>query len=1422
MKRIISLIIAVGLVLMANTTVMIWAEDNDTLSDKIICQATLEDHFTDDCVVVVIDKNNSGVNKFFSKEKFKGIDLTSVEDLTEIEGDPDTKLYLDQENFKQVLKLSLVKTGKKEVLKAIRKLEKLDFVYSASPNYCYTIDEAEPLPVGGTEEDLGAEIKAEDPQTGEKSEPDDGETVQEESTESTAPGAEDGVQPLAATPNDPKYSSQWGLSAIKAPQAWDITTGDAASTPMSKRVMVGVIDTGVADHPDLRDNVYWDMAQDFYHDTAGKSAVSDDTDGHGTMVASVIGAKGNNGIGVSGICWNVAIVPMQTCDDGGRLLDGNAIRKAFTYAINNDIPILNCSYGGLSEDESAASFMKNYKGLIVCSAGNDGKNTDVNPHMPSCLPLDNIISVAATKANSVYLATSDDWKFGSNYGVSTVDIAAPGTGIYTVKADGGYDEKFCGTSSAAPHVAGVAALILSKRPGLTGTHLKYLLTAYASGMGELKGKVANGAFLNAASAVNGAMNDTVKVTFNTNGGACEDSYRYYVKGQKYWDLPKVTRTQCAFDGWYQNNTKITETSTVPSSNVTLYANWKANIYYRNLGVLEGSEEISFGQSGMLKISKTLTKTGYKFKGWQYKGVTYLPGESIKIQESATLEAQWEELYSVITYATRYFSPKWTQQISYASAVKNGDKVQIPCSLLESPSVGLYVFKGWNIKNGDNTLYTPGGTGNLPAFKSYILEDVADRRAKGDVSFDANGGKNPPQAQTFYYDDITIIIPKQEPTRQGYSFLGWSESAEGDANFAPGSYYSVPFSTTLYAKWVSDGFVIRFDTGTNTSDEVQAYDPPLSVTYAVGGQNTGVTLPSQIPVRSGYTFKGWSYTYNGKTTVYNKEQNFKLPAAVLAGFNAEGGNVVTLSAVWERYPEEQLMAFVDLTKYGGQTNQVYLRNVTRGGTYGNAYEPDDASKTAAFPTPAARTGYYFDGWADVNGRAVTAQTPVSKEGFHIVYARWIKAASYDDVSSSNPLASYISKCNAYGYMVGTDTSQFSPEDRVTRGMAAVVIHRMEGSPVCGNNSFYDVKTKTASGTSNKTSEAITWMYENGIASGMSAHYFGQEEEVTREQLMIMLYRYVKYRGGYEEGDIKAGCLDVYSDKDEIASSALAAMQWAVSQKIMSGVSATSLSPKGTVTRGQMAAFIMRTRQLFVERCKIVEMKTNGAAVNYAADRVGLVHQALQDNAWEQISAASQAGIADLLWRVGDEKEVELSYGEKLTLQIYGFNHDNLTEGGKAGITFGLKDIMQDAREMDSVNSNEGSFTATSMHEWLNGNVYRSLPSDLQESIKAADKKTSVGGGSSQIRTDSMKIFLFSEVECFGTTYHSADGEGKQYAIFTDDASRIKVLEGPDIFEWWERSPRLADTAAFCLVHATGHAGYGEAGWPYAGVNFGFCI
>lgn len=264
-------------------------------------------------------------------------------------------------------------------------------------------------------------------------------------------------------------------------------------------------------------------------------------------------------------------------------------------------------------------------------------------------------------------------------------------------------------------------------------------------------------------------------------------------------------------------------------------------------------------------------------------------------------------------------------------------------------------------------------------------------------------------------------------------------------------------------------------------------------------------------------------------------------------------------------------------------------------------------------------------------------------------------------------------------------------------------------------------------------------------------------------------------------------------------------------------------------------VTKTGQMLSGKWYSIAEKPDGTPVSqmYLFDRTGKLtdewaeeySQTFADNSWQVISSASEAGVAPYIWNVGDEKDITLSSGERVTLQIYGFNVDTLTAGGKAGMTFGLKEQMQQARRMHSADDNTVGFTGTEMYSWLNTELYNQLPADLRGVIKTTDKKTCVGGGNGQIRCDSMKIFLFSEEECFGRAIQSSGGESasnESYPIFTDDVSRVKILPGPQIIEWWLRSPRYEGETQFCLVHSTGQAGYTSASWEFGGVVFGFCV
>lgn len=237
----------------------------------------------------------------------------------------------------------------------------------------------------------------------------------------------------------------------------------------------------------------------------------------------------------------------------------------------------------------------------------------------------------------------------------------------------------------------------------------------------------------------------------------------------------------------------------------------------------------------------------------------------------------------------------------------------------------------------------------------------------------------------------------------------------------------------------------------------------------------------------------------------------------------------------------------------------------------------------------------------------------------------------------------------------------------------------------------------------------------------------------------------------------------------------------------------------------------------------------AGTNYTAPAnktinvtVQMLSPTLANNTWAQIAAASEAGVAASTWSVGDTKNITVG-GETLTVEIVGFNHDDLASGGKAGITFGLKNLMANTRQMNSSNTNAGGFTGSDMYDWLQGTLLNSLPSDLRAVLKSVNKKTSAGSQSSTINTNAMKIFLFSEIEIFGSVTYSKSGEGSQYSRFATASSRIKYLSNGSgsANYWWERSPYGSDSDSFCLVNGGGSANGNYASYS-RGVCFGFCV
>ncbi len=215
-------------------------------------------------------------------------------------------------------------------------------------------------------------------------------------------------------------------------------------------------------------------------------------------------------------------------------------------------------------------------------------------------------------------------------------------------------------------------------------------------------------------------------------------------------------------------------------------------------------------------------------------------------------------------------------------------------------------------------------------------------------------------------------------------------------------------------------------------------------------------------------------------------------------------------------------------------------------------------------------------------------------------------------------------------------------------------------------------------------------------------------------------------------------------------------------------------------------------------------------------------------WDTIINIINLGIAPALFKVGDEKDITLSTGETLTMQIYGFNHDDLDGGGKAKVTFGTKNLLRDARVFDSTPAIGKSYANTELYQWISGDLYNSLPGNLKSNIKTVLKtQKTAAGTSTAVSSLQMKTFAFSVIELMGAPIPSPDGtasgEGTQYPIFTDNNSRIKRLDNgnSNLASYWTRSLAIGSNNRVGRVDTTGAANsiYIE---NQAGVCFGFCV
>lgn len=413
------------------------------------------------------------------------------------------------------------------VQEAVTLYERSPYVEYAEPDAEYSLEELSCSDTGGTDGSFAESVSPECSESAlnEPPPPDPTPDPTLSASDLPSPG------PGGLVPRDPYYRELYGLNNaeqtggtydadIDAQEAWTVTTG-------SPDTVVAVVDTGVdVSHADLADKIWTNGGEipnngvdddgngfnddvngwDFHNMGVGDPTYKGDNtvydgageDAHGTNVAGIVAADGDNGLGVTGVDWQAKVMPLKVVTDN-TVVQGTTIAEAVRYAVLEGADVVNLSLGcyypeisgcysrtlldAIREADAAGV-------LVVTSAGNRGIDTDLTTHFPSGYDSPNVVSVAASRHD-------DTLSSASNFGATSVDLAAPGQNIWVTEPNDGYGYSG-GTSLAAPYVAGVAALLKSSSPGLGHLQAKARIMSTVDKKDGLAGTSVSSGRLNAA------------------------------------------------------------------------------------------------------------------------------------------------------------------------------------------------------------------------------------------------------------------------------------------------------------------------------------------------------------------------------------------------------------------------------------------------------------------------------------------------------------------------------------------------------------------------------------------------------------------------------------------------------------------------------------------------------------------------------------------------------------------------------------------------------------------------------------------------------------------------------------------------------------------------------------------------------------
>ena len=718
-----------------------------------------------------------------------------------------------------------------------------------------------------------------------------------------------------------------------------------------------------------------------------------------------------------------------------------------------------------------------------------------------------------TSASATTATYQPGGSYAKNESITLYAVWKANTYTISYHANGG-----TGAPADQTKTYGVTLTLSSKKPTRTG----YIFQGWALSANATTVKYAAGASYteNAGATLYAVWKvSTYTVSYDANGGSGAPGNQTKTYGVDL-TLSTVEPKRSGYDflGWSEiaNATMATYQpggTYTGNSNLHLYAIWKPLeykvTYYANGGVGAPTQQTKLHDVPLTLSSAKPSRTGYTFQGWGLSAnattVKYEAGATYTDNANVSLYAIWK----ANTYTVSYNANGGTGAPA-AQTKTHG----VPLTLSsQKPTREGYAFQGWGTSASATTVkYAAGASYTADAGITLYAVWKANEYT---VTYNANGGNNPPANQTKVYG-VDLKLSTTEPTRPGYKFLGWSTSATATtATYQPGATYKENKAITLYAVWRS------------------MLKPAVQVGTASAKAGEQVTVDVSISNNPGISQVTFGFNYDtSRLKLVNAEAN-----------SAVGGTVTF---------DKEKEIFLWVSRRDSTYNGVFLTltfDVLANAATGDASVEVTCSE------------------GDIRNTALEEINVTIKTGKVSVTAVAPKQ-TFIDVPPSAWYYREVELAAEEGYVQGVGNGYFKPDMPINRAMLVTLLWRYAGEPKGYTNVFTDVPA------GQWYTEAIAWAAYEGIVQGIGQNRFDPNGLLSREQMATLFYRYTKETGGNIQ---KTTDLRIYPDNGSINSWSREAMAWAVAEGLVGGSSVNGLlylKPQGEATRAQLAVIFVR--------------------------------------------------------------------------------------------------------------------------------------------------------------------------------------------------------------------------------------------------------